>query len=97
MPGISGSLAKLATSVPPLRLHQHQSGTPFVLVQAPRQFCESFQRNICVVQIGLRKPDAEAFQFVVEAIGMPLSAFFSSMTFLRTSKAPEPAGFRRSM
>jgi hypothetical protein len=54
-----------------IRFHQHQSGTPCVLVQAPRQFCEPFSRKYSCRTRSARKPNAEAFSFVVEAIGVP--------------------------
>jgi glucose-1-phosphatase len=97
MPGISGSLAKLATSVPLYAVTNTNRAHHLYWSRHLGNFVSHVREIFVSYKIGLRKPDAEAFQFVVEPIGMPLSAFFSSMTFLRTSKAPEPAGFRRSL
>jgi hypothetical protein len=74
-----------------IRFHQHQSGTPFVLVRAPRQFCESFSRKyFCRTRSAHESPMRRHSSLSLKRLGYPLSAFFSSMMFLRTSKSREP-------
>jgi glucose-1-phosphatase len=71
MPGISGSLAKVATSIP---LYAFTNTNPAHHLYWSRHlgnFVSHFREIFVSYKIGLRKPDSEAFQFVVEAIGVP--------------------------
>jgi glucose-1-phosphatase len=71
MPGISGALAAAAAKLPLYafsntnRLHQLYFSKRFADVLS--HFREVFTSS----DIGLRKPDVNAFQFVVDAIGVP--------------------------
>jgi glucose-1-phosphatase len=71
MPGISGALAAAAAKLPLYafsntnRPHQSYFSEQFASVLS------HFKRVFASSDIGLRKPDAEAFEFVLDAIGLP--------------------------
>jgi len=71
MPGISNLLARAAPRIPLYAFsnsnHAHELYWSKRFARALSHFKEVFVSS----NIGLRKPDAEAFQFVVKAIGMP--------------------------
>lgn len=71
MPGISGLLAKVAKRVPQYALTNTNQAHHLYWSRHLGNFVSHFKEIFLSYKIGLRKPDAEAFQFVVQAIGMP--------------------------
>jgi glucose-1-phosphatase len=71
MPGISDSLAKVATRVPLYAFTNTNRAHHLYWSSHLGNFASHFKEIFVSYKIGLRKPDAEAFQFVVEAIGVP--------------------------
>ncbi|MBO0753100.1 MAG: HAD family phosphatase [Bradyrhizobiaceae bacterium] len=71
MPGIAGVLAKAAGRWP---LYAFSNTNPAHQAYFSRRFAAvlgHFRRVFVSSDIGLRKPDADAFRFVVNAIGVP--------------------------
>jgi glucose-1-phosphatase len=71
MPGISSSLAKVATSVPLYAFTNTNQAHHLYWSKHLGNFVSHFRDIFVSYKIGLRKPDAEVFQFVVEAMGVP--------------------------
>jgi putative hydrolase of the HAD superfamily len=71
MPGISGLLAKVAMNVPLYAFTNTNRAHHLYWSRHLANFVSHFKEIFLSYKIGLRKPDAEAFQFVVEAIGVP--------------------------
>ena len=71
MPGISVLLAKVATNVPLYAFTNTNRAHHLYWSRHFGNFVSHFKEIFVSYKIGLRKPDAEAFQFVVEAIGVP--------------------------
>ena len=71
MPGISSLLAKVATRVPLYAFTNTNQAHHSYWLRHLGNFVIYFKEIFLSYKIGLRKPDAEAFQFVVQAIGMP--------------------------
>jgi glucose-1-phosphatase len=71
MPGISGVLARAASRHP---LYAFSNTNPAHQAYFSQRFADvlsHFRQVFTSSDIGLRKPDAAAFQYVVEAIGVP--------------------------
>jgi len=71
MPGISGLLAKAAARVPLYAFTNTNQAHHLYWSRHHGNFVSHFNEIFVSYKIGLRKPDAEAFRFVVQAIGMP--------------------------
>ena len=73
MPGIAPLLAGAAQTPAALCVFQHQSGPCRAFLESLCRRARPFPRNFLSSSIGLRKPDAEAYDHVVKAIGVPAS------------------------
>lgn len=71
MPGISGVLATAAAKLPLYAFSNTNRPHQAYFTERFGGLLRHFRQVFASSDIGLRKPDAEAFQFVVDAIGVP--------------------------
>jgi glucose-1-phosphatase len=94
MPGISSSLAKVATNVPLYAFTNTNRPHHLYWSRHLGNFASHFREIFLSYKIGLRKPDVEAFQFVVEAIGVPAERILFFDDVLANIEGARACGFQ---